>query len=227
MKILVVEDEKELLNSIRIFLTKEGFVCESCMTLSCAIEKVCIHDYDCLIIDINLPDGNGMEIIRKARDTKPEVGIIIISARDGLNDRIEGLETGADDYLTKPFHLSELNARLKSIIRRLNYKGNSSIVYGDLTIIPDERKVYVKAAPIELTKKEYDILLYFISNVERVLTKEAIAEHISGDFIGISDSFDFVYAHIKNLRKKITEHSDYDFIKTIYGIGYKFSEQSD
>ncbi|MCY7363011.1 MAG: response regulator transcription factor [Ignavibacteria bacterium] len=222
MKLLIIEDEKALSDAIVEYLTSEGYGCETALNFWTADEKVTLYDYDCVLVDISLPDGSGFEVIKELKKRKSEAGIIIISAKNSLDDKIMGLEIGADDYMTKPFHLSELNARIKSIIRRRNFSGQTEIVANEICIIPEEALVKVNHQPIELTKKEYDLLLYLLSNKNRVLTKESIAEHLWGDDMDTSDSFDFIYTHIKNLRKKITEKGGNDYLKTIYGMGYKF-----
>ena len=222
MKILVVEDEKPLLESIISYLNVEGYVCEPAAGFQEAMDKLAIYQYDCVVVDLNLGNGSGFDIISHLKEEKNKAGIIIISARDTLDDRIKGLEIGADDYLVKPFNLAELNARLKSLYRRLNFGGSNSINAGELQIIPDEFKVYAKGELIEITKKEYDLLMFFISNPNRVVTKEIIAEHLWGDYIDTVDSFDFVYTHIKNLRKKLQEKGVHEYIQNIYGVGYKF-----
>jgi DNA-binding response OmpR family regulator len=223
MKILIIEDEKSLADSIADYLRQEGYMCEKAAKLAVADEKTDLYAYDCIIVDIGLPDGNGLEVIKKLKGQKSETGIIIISARNALTDKIDGLEIGADDYLTKPFHLSELNARIKSIIRRRNFKGSTEIVCNEISISPDEMAVSVSGAPVSLTKKEYDLLLYFIVNKNRVITKESIAEHLWGDNFDLVESFDFIYTHIKNLRRKLLEKGCSDYIQTIYGMGYKFN----
>jgi DNA-binding response OmpR family regulator len=223
MKILLIEDEKALAHSIVEFLQKESHLCEAVAKFEDAIEKIHMYQYDCIIVDINLPDGSGLNVIRALKQNKSETGIIIISAKNSLDDKIAGLEIGADDYLTKPFHLPELNARIKSIIRRRNFGGVNEIVFNDITILPDKMEVKVNDQSIVLTKKEYDLLIFFLSNKDRVLTKEAIAEHLWGDEMDMADSFDFIYTHIKNLRKKIIDKGGEDYIRTIYGMGYKFT----
>jgi len=223
MKILLIEDEQELASSITSYLQKENYLCECSVDFEHASEKINLYHYDCIIVDINLPDGNGLELIRNLKSNKSETGIIIISARNSLDDKISGLEIGADDYLTKPFHLPELNARIKSIIRRRNFGGVNEIIFNDLRILPDQMEVFVGETPLVLTRKEYDLLVFFLSNKDRILTREAIAEHLWGDEMDMVDSFDFIYTHIKNLRKKIIEKGGDDYIKTVYGIGYKFT----
>ena len=178
MKILIVEDERALSEAIMEYLTTEGYLCETALSFLAADEKVAMYDYDCVVVDISLSDGNGFEIIKELKKQKSEAGIIVISAKNSLTDKILGLEIGADDYLTKPFHLSELNARINSIIRRRNFSGRTEIILNEIFIVPEEVLVKINNQPIELTKKEYDLLLYFISNKNRVLTKESIAEHL-------------------------------------------------
>ena len=222
MKILLIEDEKELCRSIETYLTQENYLCESAMTYEDAIEKINLYLYDCVVVDITLPDGTGLDIIRALKTNKTETGIIIISAKNSLDDKITGLGIGADDYLTKPFHLSELNARIKSVIRRRNFGGSNEIIINEIQILPEQMQVLVYGKEIILTKKEFDLLIFFISNKNRVLTKEAIAEHLWGEEMDMADSFDFIYTHIKNLRRKMLEKGGHDYINTIYGMGYKF-----
>ena len=225
MKILLIEDETELARSIAEYLQKENYLCEAVFNFEQAIEKINLYQYDCIVVDINLPDGSGLNLIRALKNNKSETGIIIISARNSVDDKITGLEIGADDYLTKPFHLPELNARIKSIIRRRSFGGVNEIVFRDLRVLPEQMEVSVTGQPITLTKKEYDLLVFFLSNRDRVLTRESIAEHLWGDEMDMADSFDFIYTHIKNLRRKIMEKGGDDYIKTIYGMGYKFTDQ--
>ena len=222
MKILVVEDEKALSDSILKYLKQEGYVCESAIDFRSADNKVGTYDYDCVIVDITLPDGSGLDIIKQIKKKDTPTGIIIISAKNSLNDKVDGLEIGADDYITKPFHLSELNARLKALLRRRHFEGKKEIRINELVIVPDDQSVSINKKQLDLTKKEFDLLMYFISNKNRVLTKDAIAEHLWGDNIDSADSFDFIYTHIKNLRKKMLEMGSGDYIKTVYGMGYKF-----
>jgi len=222
MKVLIVEDEVDLINSITAYLKQESFVCESVMNYSEAIEKIYLYNFDVIVVDITLPDGNGLELIKELKKNQSKSGIIIISAKNSLDDKVSGLEIGADDYLTKPFHLSELNARIKSLIRRRNFEGNNEIELNELKVNPGEFNVRVNGKLLTLTKKEYDLLLFFLVNKNRVISKESIAEHLWGDNIDMVDSFDFLYSHVKNLRKKIIEKGGNDYIKSVYGIGYKF-----
>jgi len=224
MKLLIVEDEKELLSNMVTYLSAGDTVCETAATYGEAQDKILSYSYDIVILDIMLPDGDGFSALKLLKSTKPETGVLIVSAKNALDDRISGLEMGADDYLTKPFHLPELNARLKAIYRRRKFQGQQKINFGDIDIDPDTHDVFVKRQPLMLTLKEYELLLFLIANNNRVLTKQIIAEHLWGDNVDLLDSYDFVYQHIKNLRKKITTAGGDDYINTIYGLGYKFTD---
>jgi DNA-binding response OmpR family regulator len=223
MKILIVEDEERLSDSIADYLQQEGYICEKALRFSMAEEKIHMYAYDCIILDIGLPDGSGLDVIKALKQNKSETGILVLSAKDSINDKIKGLEIGADDYMTKPFHLSELNARIKSIIRRRSFNASNEIVCNEISIQTDSMVVAVNNLPITLTKKEYDLLMYFITNKNRVVTKESIAEHLWGDNMDLTDSYDFIYTHIKNLRRKMLDKGAKDYIQTIYGMGYKFN----
>lgn len=225
MKILVIEDHVELLNDIKNFLEREGNICEIAPDYKTAYMKIGIFPYDILVVDITLPDGSGLDIIREIKKENIDVGVIIISAKNALEDKVNGLEIGADDYLTKPFYLPELNARIKALYRRKIYKGSQEIVFNEIKIKPEKHEVYVNDRPMILTKKEFDIIRFFVVNKNRLLTKEAIAEHLWGDHIEMVDSFKFIYTHLANLRKKIDELGGKDYIKSIYGVGYKFTDQ--
>ena len=222
MKILIVEDEKALSDSMMEYLSEEGHLCGAVYNYTDAIDKIEMYQYDCIVVDINLPDGNGLDLIRHIKKRSISLGIIIISALISLENRIEGLEIGADNYLTKPFHLAELNAHLKSINRRISYGGNNQIILNEIKLIPDEHKAFVNDNEITLTKKEYELLLFFISNRNKVITKAGLAEHLWGDYMDLADSYDFIYTHIKNLRAKLLKNGCEDYIRTIYGLGYKF-----
>jgi DNA-binding response OmpR family regulator len=223
VKILIIEDEKQLSDSIAAYLKEEGYICESSLNYDNAEEKINLYQYDCVLVDIMLPGGSGLNLIKQLKKRELNGGIIIISAKDSLEDKIKGLEIGADDYLAKPFHLSELNARIKSVIRRRNFNGKSEISYSEIKVIPDKNCVLVNDQELILTKREYDLLMFLLSNIDRVVTKESIAEHLWGDNIDMADSLDFVYTHIKNVRKKIIEKGGGDYIRSVYGMGYKFS----
>ncbi|MEO6286013.1 MAG: response regulator transcription factor [Dyadobacter sp.] len=223
MKLLVIEDEKELSDSICFYLNSEQFTCETAYDYPKALEKVMINEYACIILDITLPRGNGLDILAELKTMNKSEGVLIISAKNSLDDRIKGLNTGADDYLTKPFHLAELGARVAAIVRRKSFDGKTRIAVGPLTLDLFDRVLKSGEQPIALTKKEYELLLYFLSNKNRVVTKEAIVEHLWGDDIDMADSYDFIYSHIKNLRKKLMNAGCEDYIKAVYGMGYKFS----
>ncbi len=222
MKILIIEDERELAKSMMIYLRQESYVCEMAYTAHEALEKILLHDYDCILLDITLPDGNGLEILDRLKKEDKSEGVIIISAKNSLDDRIQGLNLGADDYLAKPFHLSEMGARISSVIRRKRFEGNNTLSFDELTIDLVGKVTTVNNKLVDLTRKEYDLLLFLISNKNRVVSKNAIAEHLSGDAADVFDNFDFIYAHMKNLKKKLSEAGSQDSIKTIYGLGYKF-----
>ncbi len=226
MKILLIEDELELATSVLDFLKSEHYLVELASDFPTAYEKAIVYEYDCLIVDINLPGGGtGLDVIRALKKLHPAAAVIIISARNGLEDRIVGLDLGADDYLTKPFHLPELNARLKALLRRRHFGGSSDIVFHEIKVKPAERNVYIKENLLDLTPKEYDLLLYFLSNQHHVLRRESIAEHLLGDDADQMDDFNFIYSHIKNLRKKLIDRGCLDYVKAVYGIGYKFTDK--
>ncbi len=203
MKVLIIEDEIELLIAISNYLTIESYICELAENYSKAHQKVSIYEYDIILLDITLPDGNGLDLLKTIRKHNTKAGVIILSAKNSLDDKISGLDQGADDYLTKPFQLSELNSRIKALLRRRNYAGSNMVVFNEITIDTDSKSITVNNNLITLTKKEYDILLYLVINQNRVLTKEAIAEHLWDDNIELADSYDFIYTHLNNLRKKI------------------------
>ena len=223
MKILVIEDEIALKDSIVSFLRNKGFVCESAGNFDEADMKINLYEYDCIIVDIELPDGSGLTIVRKLKELHDRAGIIIVSALGKLDDKVTGLNTGADDYLTKPFHFDELFARVNSILRRKKYSGIEEIEFHEISINPSGKKVAVNGNSLTLTRKEYELLEYLMTNQQQVLKKELIAEHIWGDRIDQADSFDFLYNHIKNLRKKLINAGSGDYIHTLYGVGYEFS----
>lgn len=201
MKILLIEDEAELRKSIKQYLHQEGYLVESAADFIKASEKAGVYDYDCILVDITLPKGSGLDIIKQLKESNSKAGVIIISAKNSSGDKIKGLDLGADDYLAKPFDLAELNSRIKALIRRRNFDGSKAIVVNEITITPDERQVKVNSDSVNLTAKEYDLLLFFIANKNRVVSKNAIAEHLWGDDSDQMDSHDFIYVHLRNLRK--------------------------
>jgi DNA-binding response OmpR family regulator len=225
MKILLIEDEKMLANSIQSYLASNYFICEWANTAQLAFDKIALHEYDCVLLDLNLPDGNGFEILTKLKKQNKSEGIIIISAKETLETRLEGFNLGADDYLTKPFHLSELMVRVQALIRRKNFKGNNVISFNEINIDLLSKTVRVNNNTIDLTRKEIDLLLYLMGNENKVLPKSTIPEHLSGDMADMLDNHDFVYAHIKNIKKKLSDAGCADYIKTIYGMGYKWQNE--
>jgi len=224
VKILVIEDEQQLLNNIKESLEKENFLIETAIDFDQALEKVMLYDYDCILLDIMLPKGNGIDILKALKESGKTDNVIIISAKNSLDDKLLGLELGADDYLTKPFHLAELTARVKAIIRRKNLKGSNSIKFQNLTLNIDERSLMVNNNPIHLNRKEFDLLYYFMVNKNRLITKSALAEFVWGDHSDNSDNFDYVYYQIKNLRKKLNKAKASISIEAVYGVGYKLTE---
>ncbi|QNL48748.1 response regulator transcription factor [Olivibacter sp. SDN3] len=222
MKILIIEDEQDLAQSIAEYLSEESYLCEFASTYHQALDKIENYHYDCILLDIMLPDGNGMKILKELKQQGKQDGVIIISAKDALDDKIQGLQIGADDYLTKPFHLAELTARIYSVIRRKQFGNSNTVQQNELQIDLLAKTVSVNNALVSLTKKEFNLLLYFIGNKNRVISKSTLAEHLSGDFADMLDSHDFVYAHVKNLKKKLNEAGCSNYLKTVYGTGYKW-----
>ncbi len=221
MKLLVVEDNRELAENILRYLGGEGYVCEWASDHSEAMSKLYGYSYDIIVLDLMLPDGNGLDILSAIKQKWPDYGVLIISAKNALDDKLAGLELGADDYLSKPFHLAELNARLKAIYRRRHQHGEDKLAFEEITLDMQSHEAFVHDHQLELTRKEYELLQYFIVNKNRLLTKQSIAEHLWGDYMDAADSFDFVYQHIKNLRKKIMQAGGKDYVQTVYGAGYK------
>lgn len=224
MKILIIEDEADLRESMEEYFTGAGNICESAATYNTALEKVDFYRYDCILLDINLPGGNGINLLKHIKKNGYPDGILIISARNSLDDRLQGLELGADDYLIKPFHLSELKARMTAIVRRKSFNGNNILVFNELTIDLLSREVKVNQHVLKFTRKEYALLLYFIANKGKVVSKMAIAEHLWGEGADVTDNFDFIYSHIKNIRRKLLEAGGRDYIQADYGVGYRFIE---
>lgn len=222
MKILLVEDNPELTQTIGNFLGEEGIRCEFAGNLFDAEDKILNYGYDCIVLDLMLPDGNGLELLQVIKSNKIESTVLIISAKDSLDDKLSGLDRGADDYLAKPFHLSELLARLKAIYRRSKMHGFDELVFNEITVVNSQFQALVGSHNLELTRKEFDLLLFFLTNKDRVVGKHAIAHHLWGDYTDDLSSFDFVYQHVKNLRKKISAAGGRDYITTVYGLGYKF-----
>lgn len=222
MNLLIIEDEKALAESISSYMQDYHFSCEVAGDFHGAREKIRLHDYNCIILDIALPGGSGLTLLEELKAAGKSDGVLIVSAKNSLDDKIEGLNQGADDYLTKPFHLPELGARVSAIIRRKTFGGYSVLTLDKLTVDLQGRTVRTDAGTVDLTRKEYELLLYFAGNRNKVVTKEAIAEHLWGDHVDMVDNYDFLYTHIKNLRRKLMQAGCPDYIRAIYGMGYKF-----
>jgi DNA-binding response OmpR family regulator len=225
MKILIIEDEKELVKTIKSFLEQEGFRCETACSYFEAEDSLSAYNYDIIILDLTLPGGNGLDLIKLIKERNKQAGLLIVSAKNSLDDRIKGLDMGADDYITKPFYLAELNSRVKSLARRRHFDGTNELIFNEIKIKIDSNEVLINGKITDLTRKELEILLFFIVNKNKVVTREAIAEHVWGDKISSADNYDFIYSHIKNIRKKIELNNGINYLHNIYGIGYKFSER--
>lgn len=218
-----MEDEKELMKSITQALRHEGYVCETAMTASEAKEKLIAFDYDCILLDIGLPDGNGLKLLEEIRSAGKNDAVIIITARNSLEDKVKGLNLGADDYLAKPFFMPELIARVSAVVRRKVFDGNNRLVFNEISVDLIGKTVEVNRKELDLTRMEYSLLVFLMANKKRVVSKNAIAEHLSGDDAELLDKFDFIYSHVKNLKRKLAEAGSRDYIKTVYGLGYKFT----
>lgn len=224
MKILIIEDEHELSDSIVSFLGQEDYLCEQAFTYDEAWLKTGVYDYDCILLDLMLPGGSGLDILRHIKQRTPQTGVIIVSAKGSLDDKVEGLRIGADDYMAKPFHLPELSMRIFALMRRRNFTADNTLHTGHLDIDLLGKTVTVGGKTLDLTKSEYDLLLFLIQNRQRVVSKSAIAEHLSGDMADMLDDFNFVYAHVKNLKAKLADAGLTECIRTIYGQGYQWRE---
>ena len=225
MKLLLIEDEQELAKSIQEYMNGNKFVCEWADNFSSAIDKISVYDYDCILLDLMLPDGDGFDILTELKKQNKTDGVIIISAKETLETRIEGFNLGADDFLIKPFHLSELLVRIQALIRRKQFNGNNKVIFNEIEINILSKTVSINGENIDLTKKEIDLLLYLVGNENKVLSKSAIAEHLSGDMADMMDNHDFVYAHIKNLKKKLRNAGCKEYIEAVYGLGYKWKNE--
>ncbi|MBC8396375.1 MAG: response regulator transcription factor [Flavobacteriales bacterium] len=224
MKLLFVEDDRDLLKSLLFYFNDLGYTCEKAKTVEESIEKVSLYKYDCVVLDLTLPDGSGLELLKILKSRNIDIGVIILSANSNLDDKLNGLDLGADDYLTKPFHLSELNSRIKSIIRRKQQGGTNLIQFNEILINSDAKEVKVNDSIVTLTKKEYDLLMYLVLNKNKVVTKASISEHLWGDYMDQADSFDSVYSHMKNLKRKLKSCGSKDYLKSLYGVGYILKE---
>lgn len=224
MKILIIEDERELAHNIADYLNGENYICEFAETFMLAMDKVSSFSYDCILLDLMLPGGDGIRVLEELKRLNKQDGVIVISAKGTLEDIVRGLKVGADDYIAKPFHLAELAARIHSIIRRKQFASSNALQFNELQIDLLAKTLKVHDDFVSLTKKEFDLLLLFIGNQNKVISKNALAEHLSGDMAEMFDSHRFVYAHIKNLKRKLTEAGYKNYIKTVYGTGYKWEE---
>jgi DNA-binding response OmpR family regulator len=224
MKILIVEDERRLSDAIKSYLNDQGYLCEQAFDYGSAKMKLGVYDYDCILLDLMLPGGDGLDLLKTIRERHNGVGVIIISAKDALDDRLKGLEIGADDYLPKPFALPELAMRVYALIRRKEFSASNIMQSGDIEVNILDKTVSVKGNSVVLTRSEYELLIFFISNRGRVISKAALAEHLSGEMADMMDSYDFIYSHIKNLKAKLAKEGLKDMIKTVYGTGYKWNE---
>jgi DNA-binding response OmpR family regulator len=223
MKVLIIEDHQELARNIHDFLVKEGYICEHSDTVDSARQKLGLFQYDCILLDIGLPDGNGLSLLQTIRAEHTNSNVLIISAKNALDDKIIGLEKGADDYITKPFHLAELHARIRAIYRRKNLGGAPIVAFNEISLNTDTFEARIGEVILDTTPKEFDLLLYFIVNKNRVLSRQSIAAHLWGDYTDNLANFDFVYQHVKNLRRKISHAGGTDYIGTVYGLGYRFN----
>jgi DNA-binding response OmpR family regulator len=223
MKILIIEDNKELAQSMTYYLEEEHYICECAYSYNEALDRLSFNSYDCILLDIMLPDGNGLNLLNHIKNEKINSGVLIISAKDALDDKIKGLEKGADDYITKPFHLPELHARLRAVYRRKKMDGYNDVKFNEIILNTDTLEVFIHGTRLEVTQKEFELLLYFLVNKNRVLSKQSIANHLWGDYTDNLANFDFVYQHVKNLRKKIATAQGNDYVETVYGLGYKFN----
>lgn len=222
MKLLIIEDEQQLSDSIVSYLGREEYLCEQAFTFNDAMVKVGIYEYDCILLDLMLPGGSGLDVLRRIKQRRPQTGVIIVSAKDSIEDKVAGLKIGADDYLSKPFHLPELSMRIFALLRRKNFTSTNILQSGKVKIDLLSKKAMAGDNTLVLTKSEYELLLFLIENRRRVVSKSSIAEHLSGDMADMLDDFNFIYAHIKNLKSKLTEAGVRECIKTYYGTGYKW-----
>lgn len=225
MKILIIEDEIELLETIKESLEKENYRVEFAQDYSSGLDKIVRFDYSCILLDVGLPGGSGLDILRELKEMKRDDHVIIISAKDAIEDKVLGLELGADDYLTKPFHLAELHARVKSVIRRTSAKGNSFISFGNVKLDLDNRTLFIDETPLDFNRKEFDILSYFLMHPNRLVQKSTLAEHVWGDYMDDADDFEFLYSQIKNVRKKMSQLQANIEIVSVYGLGYKLTQK--
>jgi DNA-binding response OmpR family regulator len=224
MKILVIEDEPEIREDIVQSLEQEHYLVETAVDYASASEKIGVYEYDCILLDLGLPGGNGLDFLKELKDAGLNVGVIIVSARDSIHDKVKGLDLGADDYLPKPFHMAELHARIKSLIRRKTLGGSPILEINNVKIDTDYRIVTVDGEELKLNRKEFDVLIYMVTNKNKLVLKTALAEHVWGDYIDEMNSYDFIYSQIKNLRKKLNDKNAGIEIQAVYGLGYKLTD---
>lgn len=224
MKVLVIEDEKELSDSIVTYLSAENYLCEQAFAYADAKMKVNVYEYDCVLLDLMLPGGDGLDILCDLRKKRNPVGVIIVSAKDALDDKVRGLAIGADDYMSKPFHLAELSMRIYAVVRRREFSVSNLLESNGVCVNMMDKSVSVNGEAVLLTKSEYELLVFLIGNKNRVVSKSAIAEHLSGEMADMLDNLNFVYTHIKNLKAKLAAAGCSDCIKTVYGMSYKWVE---
>ncbi len=221
MKILIIEDEPDLRKVVQASLETANHLVEYAVDFKTGLKKIEDYQYDCILLDIMLPDGNGLDILQNIKHRKTDAAVIILSAKDSVEDKVNGLDLGADDYLAKPFHLAELHSRLNSIIRRKNHHGEKTIRYKNLSMLVEERLLKINDKEVLLNRKEFDLLYYFIIRPNKLLQKTTIAEFIWGDNADSLDRLDFIYSQIKNLKKKLKQNDAEVDIQAVYGIGYK------
>lgn len=221
MKILVIEDEIPMQEIIRETLEKERYLVESVTTFEEAQDKIISFEYDCILLDVMLPDGTGFDLLKELKRLDKASNVIIISAKNSIEDKVAGLNLGADDYLVKPFHLAELTARVKSVLRRKTLHGKNELEINNVKIHFENRIAFINQEVVPLNRKEFDVLAYFMVNKNRLINKTSLAEHVWGDYTDESDDFEFIYSQIKNLRKKLKDQQAEIEIQAVYGIGYK------
>ena len=225
MKLLLIEDHKDLATNIISFLSQENYICEWVNTIAQAKDLLSMFDYECVLLDITLPDGTGITLLNEIKLLYPQLPVIIISAQNSLDYKVLGLDSGADDYITKPFPLPELHSRIKAVMRRNQKEKQHNILnFNEIDINLQSMECKVNQSILNLTKKEFNLLVYFINNKNRVLSRQAIAIHLWGDYTYNLDNVDFIYQHLKNLRRKISEAGGTDYVQTVYGLGYKWAE---
>ena len=223
MNILVIEDEKSLAKEMSTFLKNEGYICDVAYTGKEASEKIFVNQYDFLLLDLGLPDYEGLDLLKEAKEAKQEAAIIILTARGSTDDKVKGLNLGADDYLAKPFSLLELSSRMQAIIRRKHGLKKSTTEVNGFVVDITNRTVAYQNQVISLTKKEFDILQYLLINKNRVITRTQLTEHIWDNALEVDYDSNYVDVHMKNLRKKLSHYADIDWIETVRGIGYRLN----